>query len=177
MCISLISSLLNKLPVMCLAIAPAARPNRTVLNQGQNWIMPAKRLAIYNRDGFACCYCGRGVEEEGVVLTLDHLEPYSKGGALVDATNLMTACRSCNSSRGDQPFTRFVWDNAAKWGREANCVLSYIRRHRAMPLDTKTSRQLIEARGTCRKVLDVVGSAEAPRTGRRVQLVTQGDPL
>lgn len=162
---------------MCVSPLTAARPNRSELNQGQNWIWPAKRLAIYTRDGFACCYCGRGVEEEGVVLTLDHLKAYSKGGALIDPTNLMTACRSCNSSRCDRPFTSFVRENAAKWGREPECILAYIRRHRAMPLDTKTSKKLLDARGTCRNVLNVVGSAEAPRTGRRVVLVTQGDPL
>jgi hypothetical protein len=117
-------------------------------------------LAIYVRDGFACAYCGRGVEEEGVVLTLDHLEPYSKGGALIDPTNLITACRNCNSSRGDQPFTRFIYANAAKWGRNAECVRSYIRRHRAKVLDTKTSKALIDERGSCRKVLDVVAQGD-----------------
>lgn len=136
------------------------RPNRTLKNQGQNWITPARRLAIYIRDNYACCYCGLGIEEPGLVLTLEHIVPYSKGGALVDPTNLVTACRSCNSARGNQAFTRFVRGYAAKWGREVNRILSYVRRHRVMPLDTRTSNALIRARGTCRRVLDVVAQGE-----------------
>lgn len=136
--------------------AIAARIDRKAQNQGQNWITPAKRLAIYLRDSFGCCYCGRGVEAEGVVLTLEHLVPYSKGGALLEPTNLITACRSCNSARGNKALTAFVKANAGKWGRNADCILSYIRRHRAMPIDTKASKALIVERGSCRKVLDIV---------------------
>ena len=140
----------------------AQRPNRTKQNQGQNWISPSKRLALYMRDSFGCCYCGRGVEQEGVVLTLEHIVPYSKGGALLDPTNLITACRNCNSARGNKALTTFIKANAEKWGRHVECVRSYIRRHRARPLNTKASNALIKERGTCRKVLDTV---------------VQGDPL
>ena len=142
--------------------ATTARPDRKTMNQGQNWISQAKRLAIYMRDGFACCYCGRGVEEKGLVLTLEHIVPYSKGGALLDPINLITACRSCNSARGNKALTSYVKANAEKWGRHADCVLSYIRRHRAMPINTKASKAMIDERGSCRKVLDVV---------------VQGDPI
>ena len=85
----------------------AARPDRHSKNQGQNWITPKKRLSLYMRDGFCCVYCGQGVEA-GVVLTLDHLVPYSKGGAITEAKNLITACRSCNSARGNRPLKDFV---------------------------------------------------------------------
>lgn len=146
---------------MCQTLT-AARPDRTALNQGQNWIKPAKRLAIYMRDSYGCCYCGRGLEVEGLVLTLEHIVPYSKGGALLDPTNLVTACRSCNSARGNKALKTFVYANAEKWGRNPVCILSYIRRHRAMPINTKASKALIDERGSCRKVLDVV---------------VQGDPI
>ncbi len=145
---------------MCQTLA--ARPNRAILNQGQNWITPPKRLALYIRDAYGCCYCGRGIEVEGVVLTLEHIVPYSKGGALLDPNNLITACRNCNSARGNKALTTFVKANAGKWGRRADAILSHIRRHRAMPIDTKASNELIKARGSCRKVLDTV---------------VQGDPL
>lgn len=137
-----------------------ARPDRKTLNQGQNWITQPKRLAIYMRDGFGCCYCGRGIEQAGVVLTLEHIVPYSKGGAMLDPKNLITACRNCNSARGNKALTVFVRENAAKWGRDEKCVLNYIRRNRARAIDTKTSNALIKQRGTCRKVLDVVVQGE-----------------
>ena len=65
---------------------------------GSKWIRPAKRLAIYARDGFACAYCGAGAEDS--VLTLDHLVPRELGGTH-EVRNLVTACVSCNSSRRD----------------------------------------------------------------------------
>lgn len=57
-------------------------------------IPDALRLAIYERDGFACLHCGT---TEG--LSLDHIHPYSLGG---DDTfdNLQTLCRPCNSRKG-----------------------------------------------------------------------------
>jgi hypothetical protein len=33
-------------------------------NQGMNWISQHKRLAIYLRDGLACCYCGDSIMED-----------------------------------------------------------------------------------------------------------------
>ena len=74
--------------------------------QGMNWITKHKRLAIYMRDGLACCYCAEGIEE-GAKLTLDHVVPHSKGGSN-DARNLVTACHRCNSNRGDRSITTFA---------------------------------------------------------------------
>ncbi len=53
-----------------------------------------QRLRIYSRDDYACVYCGSGSR-----LTLDHVLPRSRGGSNED-TNLVTACQSCNSSKG-----------------------------------------------------------------------------
>lgn len=68
-------------------------------NQGSNWIRRDKRLAIYLRDDCRCAYCGRGVEM-GALLTLDHLRAVELGGRNT-ADNLVTSCRSCNSSKQD----------------------------------------------------------------------------
>lgn len=63
--------------------------------------LPFKRVAlsrvnIYKRDGHACVYCG-GTER----LTLDHVEPRSRGGR--DSwDNLVTACQRCNTEKGDR---------------------------------------------------------------------------
>ena len=66
---------------------------------GSKWIRPEKRMAIYIRDGFDCVYC-RGVVPLGTDLTLDHITPRSLDGGN-DASNLVTCCLSCNSSRQD----------------------------------------------------------------------------
>jgi 5-methylcytosine-specific restriction endonuclease McrA len=66
--------------------------------QGMNWIRQEKRLAIYLRDGCACVWCGAKVEE-GAQLTLDHVRCHSAGGSNA-ASNLVTACKRCNDSRG-----------------------------------------------------------------------------
>lgn len=51
---------------------------------------------VRERDGHRCVYCG-AVED----LTLDHVVPLSRGGAN-DVSNLTTACRPCNSSKGSK---------------------------------------------------------------------------
>ena len=79
---------------------------------GSRWIRPEKRLAIYLRDGLACCYCGRdlrGAPKWDV--TLDHLTPRGRGGSNA-AHNLVTACCRCNSSRQDEPWTRYATGGA-----------------------------------------------------------------
>lgn len=53
------------------------------------------RENVFKRDGFKCQYCG--TENE---LTLDHLVPKAKGGK-TSWNNLITACKSCNSIKGN----------------------------------------------------------------------------
>jgi len=72
------------------------------------WIRPEKRLAIYLRDGFCCLYCLADLHGAAPTdVTLDHLRAKSDGGGNEPA-NIVTACRHCNSSRGDQPLSRFA---------------------------------------------------------------------
>jgi 5-methylcytosine-specific restriction endonuclease McrA len=87
---------------------------------GSRWIRPEKRLAIYIRDGMACAYCGRGIEEgdKSPVLTLDHLKPRSAGGNN-DACNLITACQRCNSRRQDTPLKEWAGQLAPRLRRQA----------------------------------------------------------
>ena len=72
------------------------------------WIRVEKRAAIYERDGWQCTYCGRGprdarsMDQAAVILTLDHLTARSHGGDN-SPRNLVSACKSCNSSRGNRP--------------------------------------------------------------------------
>ena len=57
------------------------------------------RFLILERDNFTCQYCGRSAPE--VQLAIDHIYPQSKGGK-EDSTNLITACRDCNSSKNNR---------------------------------------------------------------------------
>ncbi|QOI98433.1 MAG: HNH endonuclease [Flammeovirgaceae bacterium] len=53
------------------------------------------RQNIFKRDNFECQYCGTKKD-----LTLDHLIPSSRGGQHT-WHNLVTACKSCNTRKGD----------------------------------------------------------------------------
>ena len=75
---------------------------------GSKWIRPEKRLAIYLRDEFRCVYCGRDLHNAAPCeINLDHIKPRSKGGNN-EETNLVTSCKSCNSSRGNKSITKFA---------------------------------------------------------------------
>jgi hypothetical protein len=81
--------------------------------RGSNWIRKAKRAAIYERDGWACAYCGRPVgdrrnmQQASTVLSLDHLVCHANGGSN-HHTNLVSCCISCNSSRGNRDWRDFA---------------------------------------------------------------------
>ena len=62
---------------------------------------PSVRMAILARDHFRCRYCGRTPSE--VVLEVDHAIPRALGGSN-EVTNLVTACRDCNSGKSDTPY-------------------------------------------------------------------------
>jgi len=71
-------------------------------------VRPDLRLAIYLRDSFTCLFCLRDLHSAAPMdVTLDHLLPHGRGGENTPR-NLITACRSCNCSRGDKPLTRFA---------------------------------------------------------------------
>ena len=53
------------------------------------------RFNIFKRDKHSCQYCGTRKD-----LTIDHVIPKSKGGKS-SWTNLVTACKKCNTKKGD----------------------------------------------------------------------------
>lgn len=53
------------------------------------------RSSIFERDEYTCQYCGK----KGGRLECDHVHPFSLGGHSVPE-NLVTACISCNRSKG-----------------------------------------------------------------------------
>lgn len=67
-------------------LSPARRYRRKI---------PASvRRLVLTRDGLACRHCGTGQD-----LTIDHIMPWSMGGA-DDEANLQTLCQPCNSRKG-----------------------------------------------------------------------------
>ena len=77
-------------------------------NQGSKWITPTRRLAIYLRDRFTCIYCLTDLHDaDPRDLTIDHLKCGHFAGNH-GSENLITCCRSCNSSRRDLPLARFA---------------------------------------------------------------------
>lgn len=70
-----------------------------------NWISYRERLAIYERDGWACQICFEDLEPKSKpgsdwYPTLDHVVPRSKGGS-DDPSNLRASHMWCNSVLGD----------------------------------------------------------------------------
>ncbi|MFC2150110.1 HNH endonuclease [Calditrichota bacterium] len=73
-------------------------------------VVPApKRRAVQKRVRYRvleaakgrCALCGRTVEEHGIVMTIDHIIPVSKGGKN-DIQNLRALCMSCNMAKGSE---------------------------------------------------------------------------
>jgi hypothetical protein len=118
---------------------------------GMNWISQHKRLAIYLRDGLACCYCGETIEN-GAQLTLDHVKPHSKGGTNHE-TNLVTACHTCNSARGNRSLAKFAASVAEYVEVPAESIIAHVRDCTRRPLDTKTAKLIVDRRGSCSKAL------------------------
>ena len=58
------------------------------------------RYQVLRRDGFTCRYCGGRAPD--VALTVDHVIPSTLGGS-DEPTNLITACRDCNSGKSATP--------------------------------------------------------------------------
>jgi 5-methylcytosine-specific restriction endonuclease McrA len=91
---------------------------------GSKWIRKDARLAIYLRDKFTCIYCLRDLSDAAPMdVTLDHIIPWIDGGSN-GPDNLITACRTCNSSRQDKPIERFTSAETCK----------HIKRNTARPM-------------------------------------------
>lgn len=115
-------------------------------NQGQKWCRNDLRIALYLRDGLACCYCGAGIEDTR--LTLDHLIPRSLGGTN-HPTNIVTACQRCNSARGTRPVAEFAETVAAylNHGVDAAHILAHIDTTRHRPVDRQQAKDILTRRG------------------------------
>ena len=88
---------------------------------GSRWLPAWRRLAIYLRDSFHCAYCGRDLHGAAArEVTLDHLTCRCEGGTHHES-NLVTSCRSCNSSRQDKPWRSYATGGAVERIEQAIC--------------------------------------------------------
>lgn len=59
------------------------------------------RFLVMQRDNFKCCMCGASpAKDPNVVLHIDHIMPWSKGGETV-IENLQTLCSYCNLGKSN----------------------------------------------------------------------------
>jgi len=66
-----------------------------------------ERFITYARDRFQCVFCRRSVllgQLSLFDLTVDHWWPLCQGGHPYRLRNLRTACRACNTLKGDATF-------------------------------------------------------------------------
>lgn len=64
------------------------------------------RFRVLQRDRFRCCTCGASPSvTPGVVLEVDHIKPWSKGGETV-IENLQTLCLACNQGKTNHHETQ-----------------------------------------------------------------------
>lgn len=71
------------------------------LKPDQTRNIPLKlRLKVFRRDDYKCQICGKSPAiRHGVVLHIDHIVPFAKGGKSI-LDNLRTLCSECNIGRG-----------------------------------------------------------------------------
>lgn len=77
---------------------------RLVKNKQRTDVGKITLTALWRRDSFTCIYCGMSPIEDGVKLSSDHIVSLDKGGEhTID--NLVTACKSCNSSKKNKELS------------------------------------------------------------------------
>ena len=77
-------------------LPPAQPPSQSRGTRNINWRL---RALVLMRDGARCQLCGAEARE-GAKLHVDHIAPWSKGGATV-LSNLRVLCRVCNIGKSD----------------------------------------------------------------------------
>ena len=67
----------------------------------------ARLVAIMERDGTACVYCGCTFQAPATIPTTEHLVPRLKGGPSW-FENEVAACKACNQARGHQSLGAWI---------------------------------------------------------------------
>jgi hypothetical protein len=85
--------------VVIAGLVPNNQIPPSLYKSDRHQVSPKMRFAVLKRDGFRCKYCG-GTPDQGYLLHVDHIVPFSKGG-LTDMDNLVTSCSLCNIGKGN----------------------------------------------------------------------------
>jgi 5-methylcytosine-specific restriction endonuclease McrA len=64
-----------------------------------------KRDRVFARDDYRCVYCGNRFAADE--LSVDHVEPRVRGGDQ-STGNLVTACKGCNTLKGQRRVSEFL---------------------------------------------------------------------
>lgn len=142
-------------------------------NNGAKWIRRARRLAIYERDGWRCVLCCvplarpvaglapiAGTLARKRMATLDHVVPLELGGTHA-SRNLITACSSCNSRKrdlGPRAFAQWFARHFCEMGT-ARSVASRVRNAQRRRVDMRRGRELAAAELAERAAFSVVSGA------------------
>jgi len=95
------AEMLHDYPNRCIRTVDTVNGHPSVIRLKRYINIPFKRIVltrrnVMRRDNFKCQYCGGSVS-----LTIDHVLPRSRGGK--DSwENLVTACTTCNTKKGDR---------------------------------------------------------------------------
>ena len=98
------------------------------------------RLNIYMRDGWTCQYCRK--QKQMKELTFDHVLPRAQGGKTT-WTNIVTACKPCNSFKEDRTPEQAKMKLAVKPEEPKWLPAQMIIRMKALP---KTWEPYVDAR-------------------------------
>lgn len=120
------------------------------------------RFKIFNRDGFACVYCGA---RPPTILHIDHVIPVANGGPTVE-DNLVTACADCNMGKA----TTLVAAPTSKSAKEKRAEIA----ERSAQLkalleyeEAKNRQDLDFCRDIAAKVSEAFGGCKVTEVGMR----------
>ena len=107
---SFVSYMKQDFPLPQVELATWAPPREPAAESREEFIGSKARTAgwrlrflVMRRDRFRCCQCGASpATSPGTVLAVDHIVPWSQGGATV-IENLHTLCEPCNGGKSALP--------------------------------------------------------------------------
>jgi hypothetical protein len=81
--------------------------------------------ALFTAFNGECIYCGAQEEPDGSAFHLEHLIARSQGGR-DHISNLVIACKSCNSKKGNRPVIDFFLSEESFTDENFNTLVQYI---------------------------------------------------
>jgi len=82
--------------------AAGLRPlsGRRIIRRRSKSVGAVLRARVFMRDNFKCVWCNRSAQTHDVVMHIDHILPFSRGGK-TEFENLQTLCADCNLGKSD----------------------------------------------------------------------------